>query len=151
MWGRGLLLKTILQTAITAGILNAICQSVTTPAGRSWNTIQFNFVIGSSFNLAGNGAVGTLFLLDQTYAGTPTNVSNVTPGFLASTSTFFRANGAGTAYTSPAATFDATFTLQGNLCGANCTAAAAAPELGTLLLLCTGFLALAGRRFTKRT
>jgi hypothetical protein len=40
----------------------------------------------------------------------------------------------GAAYLSPTTSIDATFTLQGNVCGTNCTAAAA-PEPGTLLLL----------------
>jgi len=61
-------------------------QSVTTPAGRPWNNLRFNFVIGESgqlFGPQGTGAFGTLFLLSQAYAGTAAGLDAATPGFLA--------------------------------------------------------------------
>jgi hypothetical protein len=65
-------------------------QSLATPAGGPWNNIQFNFVIGESgqlFDPDGTGALGTLFLLSQSYTGAPGALGIATPGFLASTST----------------------------------------------------------------
>lgn len=65
-------------------------QSVTTPTGGPWTNIRFNFVINESgqlFDPNGTGAIGTLFLLSQSYTGPAAALSNATPGFLASTST----------------------------------------------------------------
>lgn len=58
-------------------------QSVTTPAGGPWNSIQFNFY---DINLA-PAASGTLFVLSQEYTGAPAALSNATAGFLASSAT----------------------------------------------------------------
>ncbi|HET9616729.1 MAG TPA: hypothetical protein VFP74_06115 [Pseudolabrys sp.] len=56
-------------------------QSVTTPAGRSWNNLTFNFV---NFNTGLPSATSSaLFLLTQAYTGTPSNLSSSTPGYVA--------------------------------------------------------------------
>jgi hypothetical protein len=60
----------------------AFGQSVTTPSGGPWNSISFGF-----YSFPGIlGADGTLFLLSQSYSGSPSGLSSLTPGFLASTS-----------------------------------------------------------------
>jgi hypothetical protein len=60
-------------------------QSVTTPSGGPWNLITFGFY-NAPVPLSSLGATGTLFLLDQSYSGTPSALNSLTPGFLASTS-----------------------------------------------------------------
>ena len=58
-------------------------QRVESSAGGPWNNISFNF-----YSTAGNNpfAIGTLYLLTQAYAGTPSSLSSATAGFVASTS-----------------------------------------------------------------
>ncbi len=88
-------LVTIAQTAtveVTAGKTgtsnNYPGQSVTVPAGPSYNNIRFNW--DGSVGLYVNGpaprqplAVGTLFILSQEYLGLPGGLSASTPGFVA--------------------------------------------------------------------
>jgi hypothetical protein len=52
---------------------------VTTPTGKGWNGITFNFVDAST---SGPAAFGTLFVLTQEYLGTPTALNSSTAGFL---------------------------------------------------------------------
>jgi hypothetical protein len=54
--------------------------SLTTGAGGPWNDITFNFYDASSDAAR---AAGTLFILTSSYAGTPTDLSSGTTGFLA--------------------------------------------------------------------
>jgi hypothetical protein len=57
-------------------------QSFTMPSsGGPWNDITFNFF--SDVPATTPFAIGTGFLLDQAYLGTPSNLSSATPGFLA--------------------------------------------------------------------
>lgn len=73
---------------------------LTTPTGGPWTNITFNWyrvTSGASY------AIGTLFLLDREYLGTPQALSSSTSGYLAS------ASGNGSLYT-----FSPTLTLQGN-------------------------------------
>lgn len=57
-------------------------QSFTTPAGGPYHDIKFNW-----YNESGPTAVGTLYILTSSYAGTPAALSSSTPGFVgASTS-----------------------------------------------------------------
>jgi hypothetical protein len=60
-------------------------QDFTTIAGGPWDDITFNFYSGPG--ATNPEAVGTAFLLNQEYLGTPASLSTATPGFLASTST----------------------------------------------------------------
>src|SRR5262245_58145137 len=65
------------------GVARYFGQGVTTPAGGPWNNISFYF--DSQVGAGGTTpfAIGDLFLLNQTYAGTPAALSSSTPGFLA--------------------------------------------------------------------
>lgn len=65
--------------ATTSGFNFAAGQSVTTPAGGPWNNITFNLVDSSG----GAFGIGFLYLLTQSYAGTPADLSSSTPGFVA--------------------------------------------------------------------
>jgi len=57
-------------------------QSVTTPgSGEPWNNITFNWF--SNVSATTPTAFGTLFLLNQSYAGTPASLSSAITGFLA--------------------------------------------------------------------
>jgi hypothetical protein len=57
-------------------------ESFTTPGGGPWNSILFNFY--SDIPAATPVAPGTAFLLSMAYAGSPSALSNATPGFIAS-------------------------------------------------------------------
>jgi hypothetical protein len=75
-------------------------QSATTPAGGPFNNISFNF-----FDTGGNPlAFGDLFILTKEYLGTPADLNESTPGFLAESTTV-----SGGQYV-----FDAAVTLQAN-------------------------------------
>lgn len=73
-------------TEFTAGINTAttpfIGQSATTLAGGPFNNITFNFFSDVSGGTTPSAA-GDLFVLTQSYAGTPAALSVLTPGFLA--------------------------------------------------------------------
>jgi hypothetical protein len=67
----------------TTGVGFFLGQGVTTPNGGPWDDISFNLV-----NASGGTpyALGELFLLTQSYSGTPATLSSATAGYLASTS-----------------------------------------------------------------
>jgi len=90
----------------------AVGQSVTTPGGGPWDSIEFDFydtvvennqIVGIA--LGSPLAYGTLYLLTQTYAGTTSGLSTLTPGFLAATSTIVNGDWV----------FDPTVTMEGNI------------------------------------
>jgi hypothetical protein len=77
---------------VLTGFFNG--QSVTTPAGPSWDDIGFNFAqcvdpSGTSCLSTANTpfALGGLYLLTQIYDGAPAGLSSATPGFVAQTTT----------------------------------------------------------------
>jgi hypothetical protein len=60
-----------------------IGQSVTTPGGGPWDTIEFDFIDSNGAPLA----TGGLYVLTQEYAGTRANLSSSTAGYLGFTNT----------------------------------------------------------------
>jgi hypothetical protein len=72
-------------TSFTAGTANAssnfIGQEVTTPSGGPWNNLTFNYF--SNVPATTPSASGHVFLLTQTYTGTPHGLNTLTPGFVA--------------------------------------------------------------------
>ncbi len=70
------------QAGVAGGGTNAQApgQQVTTPSGGPWNNIFFNFYDGNGNSVA----LGTVFLLSQSYSGTASALSSSTPGFIAS-------------------------------------------------------------------
>jgi hypothetical protein len=72
--------STIVVNTASLGTLTVFAgQSVTTPTGGPWDDILFNWYI----EVGVPTAAGTLYLLDQAYAGTPANLSSSTTGFIA--------------------------------------------------------------------
>jgi hypothetical protein len=75
----------------SGGTAQAPGQSLTTPSGGSgWDQIRFRFYhneTGASY------AIGTIYLLNQAYAGTPQDLSSATVGYIA------EASGDGSSYT----------------------------------------------------
>jgi hypothetical protein len=73
-------------TSYTAGTNTAstlyIGQSITTPIGDSWDNLSFNFFSDTSGGTTPSAA-GTLFLLSSEYLGTPSDLSSLTTGFIA--------------------------------------------------------------------
>ncbi len=70
------------QAGVAGGGTNAQApgQQVTTPSGGPWDSIVFNF-----YDNSGNPvALGTIFLLSQSYSGTASALSSSTTGFIAS-------------------------------------------------------------------
>jgi hypothetical protein len=90
--------------ASPAGHAQAPGQSVTTPAGGPWSSIQFSWIRSSDGSRL---AEGSLFLLSSAYAGVPANLSSSTTGFLGVGTV--SGGGVGTSYT-----FDPSVTLQPN-------------------------------------
>jgi hypothetical protein len=94
---------TIVQSTATNSSLSdlALGQSVLTPNGGPWGNITFNF-----YNSSNNPfAVGSLYLLNQAYGGTPANLSSSTTGYIAT----------GTASGGTSWVFDPSVTLQSNM------------------------------------
>ena len=87
-----------------AGHAQAPGQSVTTPAGGPWSSIQFSWIRSSDGSRL---AEGSLFLLSSAYAGVPADLSSSTTGFLGVGTV--SGGGVGTSYT-----FDPSVTLQPN-------------------------------------
>jgi hypothetical protein len=69
------------EAGVAGGGTNAQApgQEVTTPSGGPWDDIVFNFYDGNGNPVA----LGTVFLLSQSYSGTASALSTSTPGFVA--------------------------------------------------------------------
>ena len=77
--------STIVENTVGTSVLGLarfLGQSVTTPAGGPWNNVTFNLFEPDDDPFA----LGTLFLLNQEYLGTPAGLSSSTAGYVAHTS-----------------------------------------------------------------